>query len=120
METLKWIISLLMLLVGLTTGAAIAYDYDGQNQQHEAKTSWLISFPEAAPAAVIDDLMTKLEDLGATITHKFSTISAFSFEAAQSVVTDFNSRFQAQVNAAWKPTIEADSVVTAFDGNGPV
>ncbi|KAJ6256607.1 hypothetical protein Dda_8472 [Drechslerella dactyloides] len=120
METLKLVFSLLVLLVGLTTGAAIAYDYNGQNAQAEAKVSWLISFPDGAPSAVVDDLMNKLEGLGATITHEYSTIRAWAFDAGQSVIDDFANRFQTTVNADWKPTIEADSIVRAFDGNGPV
>ncbi|KAF3926788.1 hypothetical protein ABW21_db0209723 [Orbilia brochopaga] len=120
METLKLLLSLLMLLVGLSTAAAIAYDYNGQSSQAEAKSSFLISFPDGAPAAVVSDVMNKLENLGASITHEYSTITAFAIEAPQSVVNYFKENVQPQVAAGWKPTIEADRLVSAFDGNGPV
>ncbi|EPS38966.1 hypothetical protein H072_7280 [Dactylellina haptotyla CBS 200.50] len=108
---LRFFYTFLLFVIGVASAYAIT-------SGREPKASWLITFPEGAPEAFISSSIEQLKKAGADVTHTFTFIKSYAFTATESVIDMFkNLDTQATANAAWKPIIEKDSVVTALGGN---
>ncbi|KAF3927229.1 hypothetical protein ABW20_dc0106461 [Dactylellina cionopaga] len=109
---LRFLSVLFLFFIGLVSAAAIA-----SPARQESSSSWLITFPDAAPDSFISKSINHLKKIGGKVTHEFTFIKSFAFTAPVSIVNQFNKLdCQAEAQDAWKPTIEKDSVVKANTG----
>ncbi|RMJ21491.1 hypothetical protein PHISP_07644 [Aspergillus sp. HF37] len=74
-------------------------------------STFMVTYPEDTPGSAINQDMQDIVDAGGVISHEFHMFNGFTAQAPPDALHSLST-----LSSEHKPTIEEDSIVTAYDG----